>query len=53
MQKIISIEKDKRKDISNYTAIFENGDTLSIEAKSKEEAEKKILEYLENREVTV
>lgn len=50
---IKSIKKEDRKDISNYIATLENGSTIGIEAKSKEEAEKKILEFLKTEDVTV
>lgn len=48
--KIKSIKKEDRKDISNYIATLESGETIGVEAKSKEEAEKKILEALKKRE---
>lgn len=47
---IKSIKKEDRKDISNYIVTFEDSSTIGIEAKSKEEAEKKILEHLESLE---
>jgi len=45
---IKSIEKENRKDISNYIATLEDGRTIGIEAKDKAEAEKKIKEHLES-----
>ena len=45
---IKSIEKEDRKDISNYIATLEDGRTIGIEAKSKEEAKKKIEEHLKS-----
>ena len=48
---IKSIEKEDRKDISNYIATLEDGRTIGIEAKSKEEAEKKIVEHLKTLDV--
>ncbi len=48
---IKSIKKEDRKDISNYIATLEDGSTIGIEAKSKEEAEKKIKEHLKSLSV--
>lgn len=51
--KIKSIKKEDRKDISNYIATLEDGSTIGIEAKSKEEAEEKIKKHLESLEEEV
>lgn len=50
MSRIKTIEKDDRKDISNYTAILDDGSTVSVEAKSKDEATKKVEEFLESED---
>ncbi len=47
---IKSIEKEDRKDISNYIATLENGNTIGVEAESESEARRKILLHLETLE---
>lgn len=46
MSRIKSLEKEDRKDISNYIATLEDGSTISVEAKSKSEAEKLVEDFL-------
>jgi hypothetical protein len=53
MSNIISIKKDKRKDISIFTATLENGNAVSIEASNEIEAKEKIEAHLENMQVAV
>lgn len=48
--KIKSIKKEDRKDISNYIATLEDDSIIGIEASTKKEAEKKILEFLKKQE---
>jgi len=48
---IKSVEKEDRKDISNYIVTLENGSTIGIEAKSKDEASKKAKELLKNKDL--
>jgi len=50
---IKSIEKEDRKDISNYIATLEDGSTIGIEASSKKEAEEKIKKHLESLKADV
>lgn len=44
---IVSIEKEDRQDISNYIITLEDGRTIGIQANSKSEAKRKVVDYLE------